>query len=67
MSKPIRSDLAWSTVDRNVVRGERLVIDTRTNKATLTPTASGGGRVRGVFYPNQTQAPAPANGAAARP
>ena len=52
--------------DRNVVRGERLVIDTRTSKATLTPTAAGRGqpgRVRGVFYPNQTQQP----GAAARP
>ncbi len=56
--------------DRNVVRGDRLVIDTRTNKATLvsnTPGPGQTGRVRGVFYPNQAQAPAATNGAAARP
>jgi lipopolysaccharide export system protein LptA len=44
--------------DKNVVQGARLVIDTRTNKATLTPSATGRGqpgRVRGVFYPSQAQ------------
>ena len=54
--------------DRNVVQGARLVIDTRTNKATMTPAATGRGqpgRVRGVFYPGQGQ-PGGA-GAAARP
>jgi lipopolysaccharide export system protein LptA len=55
--------------DKNVVQGDRLTIDTRTNKATLVSTAKGlnkPGRVRGVFYPSQAQA-AGAPGAAARP
>jgi lipopolysaccharide export system protein LptA len=56
--------------DKNVVQGARLVIDTRTNKATLTPAARGlnqPGRVRGVFYPSQAQAQSSSGGAAARP
>ena len=51
--------------DKNVVQGQRLVIDTQTNKATLVATNTGRGatgRVRGVFYPSQAQP-----GAAARP
>ena len=54
---------------KNVVQGARLVVDTRTNKATLTPAATGRGapgRVRGVFYPNQAGNGA-GSGAAARP
>ena len=50
---------------RNVVQGDRLTIDTRTNKATLVSNAAGRtqpGRVRGVFYPGQGQP-----GAATRP
>jgi lipopolysaccharide export system protein LptA len=50
---------------RNVVQGDRLTIDTRTNKATLVSNTTGraqSGRVRGVFYPGQGQP-----GAAARP
>jgi len=53
--------------DKNVVQGDRLVIDTTTNHATLSTTSGGRERVRGVFYPNQSQqggsapaAPAPA-------
>jgi lipopolysaccharide export system protein LptA len=55
--------------DRNVVQGERLVIDTTTNKATLVAANQGrgaSGRVRGVFYPGQTQ-DSSAAGSAARP
>lgn len=50
---------------RNVVQGDRLTIDTLTNKATLVSNSTGRaqpGRVRGVFYPGQGQP-----GAAARP
>ena len=61
--------------DKNVVQGDRLVIDTRTNHATLVSNNRGRGsqRVRGVFYPsNQAQAGGqtqqrPAAGATARP
>jgi lipopolysaccharide export system protein LptA len=56
--------------DKNVVQGERLVIDTNTNKATLVATAQGrgaSGRVRGVFYPNQNQAPSQSPSGTARP
>lgn len=59
--------------DKNVVQGDRLVIDTRTNHATLVSNARGRGaqgRVRGVFYPSQAQAgqaPARPAGATARP
>jgi lipopolysaccharide export system protein LptA len=43
---------------QSVVHGGRLVIDTKTNKATMvSETAGRTGRVRGIFYPNQTQAP----------
>ena len=56
---------------KNVVQGERLVVDTRTNKATLTTSSRGvnqPGRVRGVFYPRQAQSSgAQSSGAAARP
>lgn len=51
--------------DKNVVQGQRLVIDTKTNKATLIAQNQGrgaSGRVRGVFYPSQNN-----TGAAARP
>jgi len=40
---------------KNVLRGDRLVINTRTGEARMSSTAQGRdspGRVRGVFYPN---------------
>jgi lipopolysaccharide export system protein LptA len=44
--------------DKNVVQGDRLVIDTKTNHSTLSNTqGTGTARVRGVFYPNQSQQP----------
>jgi lipopolysaccharide export system protein LptA len=52
--------------DKNVVQGDRLTIDTRTNHSTLENTAQGGRkRVRGVFYPSQNQAQNQGTGAAA--
>jgi lipopolysaccharide export system protein LptA len=45
---------------QSVVHGDRLVIDTRTNRATMVSDARGRGaqgRVRGIFYPNQAQTP----------
>ena len=50
---------------QNVVQGDKLVIDTTTNKATWAKSSN---RVRGVFYPNQgspSASPAPAKPAAA--
>lgn len=48
---------------QNVLRGERLVIQVATGEARMETSARGAGtpgRVRGVFYPNQSQAqPAP--------
>jgi lipopolysaccharide export system protein LptA len=44
-----------------VVHGDRLVIDTKTNHATMVSTGRGRGapgRVRGIFYPNESQAEA---------
>ncbi|MDO9223847.1 MAG: LptA/OstA family protein [Caulobacter sp.] len=41
---------------KSVVRGDRLVINTRTGQAQMTSNITGrnkAGRVRGVFYPNQ--------------
>lgn len=41
---------------KSVVRGDRLVINTRTGQAQMTSNVTGRnktGRVRGVFYPNQ--------------
>lgn len=41
---------------KSVVRGDRLVINTRTGQAQMTSAVTGRnktGRVRGVFYPNQ--------------
>ena len=41
---------------KSVVRGDRLVINTRTGQAQMTSNTTGrnrSGRVRGVFYPNQ--------------
>ncbi len=55
--------------DKNVVRGERLVIQQKTGQSTLYASSQGrgtSGRVRGVFYPNQNQAAAPAATPAAR-
>lgn len=43
---------------QNVLRGERLVIQVATGQARMETSARGAGtpgRVRGVFYPNQTQ------------
>jgi lipopolysaccharide export system protein LptA len=45
--------------DKNVVRGEKLVIHQKTGQSTLYASAQGrgsSGRVRGVFYPNQNNA-----------
>ena len=56
--------------DKNVVRGERLVIHQKSGQSTLYASNAGrgaSGRVRGVFYPNQNQAgAAPAAPPAAR-
>lgn len=41
---------------KSVLRGDRMVINTRTGEAQMSSTAQGRnavGRVRGVFYPNQ--------------
>jgi lipopolysaccharide export system protein LptA len=41
---------------KSVVRGDRMVINTSTGQANMTSNSKGrnnGGRVRGVFYPNQ--------------
>lgn len=41
---------------KSVVRGDRLVINTKTGQATMSSNTTGRnktGRVRGVFYPNQ--------------
>lgn len=51
--------------EKNVMQGDKLTVDTKTNRAVLvTNNRSGGGkRVRGVFYPSQSNqggAPAPA-------
>jgi lipopolysaccharide export system protein LptA len=57
--------------DKNVLQGEKLVIETKTGRSTMVSSAQGrnaSGRVRGVFYPNsnkpaangQPAAPAPA-------
>ncbi len=43
--------------DRNVVKGEKLVIEQKTGHSTLyATTTQEKGRVRGVFYPNSTPA-----------
>lgn len=42
---------------QSVVHGDRLVIDVKTNKATMVSAAKGRGaqgRVRGIFYPNES-------------
>lgn len=41
---------------KSVVRGDRMVINTKTGQANMTSKATGrnkSGRVRGVFYPNE--------------
>jgi lipopolysaccharide export system protein LptA len=46
---------------QNVLRGTRMVINTRTGQGTMQGAATGRnktGRVRGVFYPNQQSNPA---------
>jgi len=45
--------------DKNVLQGEKLVIETKTGRSTMVSTAKGrnaSGRVRGVFYPNSSNA-----------
>jgi lipopolysaccharide export system protein LptA len=56
--------------DKNVLQGEKLVIETKTGHSTMLSSAQGrnaSGRVRGVFYPNSSPpaaaSPAPAPGA----
>jgi lipopolysaccharide export system protein LptA len=42
---------------KSVVRGDRMVINTGTGQASMTSSTTGrnkAGRVRGVFYPNDT-------------
>ena len=44
--------------DQSVVHGDKLLIDLKTNKATMVSDAHGRGapgRVRGIFYPNDTK------------
>ena len=58
--------------DKNVLQGEKLVIETKTGRSTMVATNQGrnaSGRVRGVFYPSTTTpasptgaTPAPASG-----
>lgn len=53
--------------DKNVLQGEKLVIETKTGRSTMVSTNQGrnaSGRVRGVFYPNSS---APASPATANP
>lgn len=52
--------------DKNVVQGDKLTIDTKTNHSVLVSNAQGRNnprRVRGVFYPNQNQNQAGASAA----
>ncbi len=45
---------------KSVVRGDRMVINTRTGQASMTSAVTGRnkpGRVRGVFYPNEGTTP----------
>jgi lipopolysaccharide export system protein LptA len=54
---------------QSVIRGHKLVIDVRTGHATMDSAGdarSTGGRVRGIFYPNQSQTPGGSGGAAGR-
>ena len=56
--------------DKNVVKGDRLTIDTTTNHSTLVSNAQGrtsSGRVRGVFYPSQNQTPGQGQAPASSP
>lgn len=58
--------------DKNVVKGEKLVIEQKTGHSTLYATPTGqGGRVRGIFYQNDSTAAKPgakpAPGASASP
>jgi lipopolysaccharide export system protein LptA len=52
--------------EKNVLQGEKLVIETKTGRSTMVSNAQGrnaSGRVRGVFYPNSSK-PAAAGQAA---
>ena len=42
---------------QSVVHGEKLVIQTKTGRATMVSEAGHKGRVRGIFYPNTTTSP----------
>lgn len=56
--------------DKNVMQGDKLTVDTKTNHAVLVSNAAGRGagkRVRGVFYPSQNAQGAAAPAPAARP
>jgi len=53
---------------QNVLRGERMVINTKTGQGQMQGETTGRnkpGRVRGVFYPNQSNNPQ--GGGSARP
>ena len=57
------------TQDKNVVTGDKLVIQQKTGRSTLISSTAGTAapkRVRGVFYPSQAPAGAPARPAPAR-
>ncbi len=51
--------------EKNVMQGDKLTVDTKTNHAVLVTNNRSGKRVRGVFYPSQNQGGAAAP--AARP
>jgi lipopolysaccharide export system protein LptA len=55
---------------QNVLRGERLVVNTRTGQGQMQTAVKGRnmpGRVRGVFYPNAKDNPQGASAAGAKP
>ena len=55
--------------DKNVIQGDKLTVDTKTNHSVMVSNSPGRGakRVRGVFYPSQNTAAAPNSAPAAAP
>jgi lipopolysaccharide export system protein LptA len=54
---------------QSVIRGQKLVIDVRSGHATMVSSTEGraqSGRVRGIFYPNQSNSQGGSGGAAGR-
>ena len=55
----IKRSKVGARMSQSVVHGDRLVIDTKTNHATMVSTGRGRGapgRVRGIFYSSDSQA-----------